>query len=120
MTKTIQTQRVESAVNMKKTREGRIQKKNDESTNGIPIEKKNYKINELSAIQGKLKKVDVELTVEEEKSEGRSIMVNMKTSIFELLKPSFLSLLERSNIVKDAKQTRTAKSTTENGQEADI
>ena len=50
-------------------KDGRVQKKCDEETDGIPIEKKTYKINELSALQGKLKKVDTELSVDEETNE---------------------------------------------------
>ena len=82
----VQVQRTETPVNMKKTKNGKIQKKNSETFTGIPIEKKNYKINQLSALEGKFKKIDTELCVDDEKHDGRSIMVNMKTSTYEIVK----------------------------------
>ena len=52
MAKMVQVQRTETPVNMKKTKNGKIQKKNSETFSGIPIEKKNYKISQLSALEG--------------------------------------------------------------------
>ena len=42
---------------MRKTREGRIQKKNIENVRGIPTEIKKYRISEISEIEGKVKKI---------------------------------------------------------------
>ena len=57
MAKIVQVQRTETPVNMKnRTKNGKIQKKNSETFSGIPIEKKNYKISQLSALEGKFKK----------------------------------------------------------------
>ena len=47
-------------------------------------------------------------------------MVNMKTSIFEVMKQNFLPLLDKHPLVKNAKQTRTAKAATDNGFDADM
>ena len=45
---------------------------------------KKYKISELSALQKKFAKVEVELSLDEEKNSGRSIMVNLNRMIFEV------------------------------------
>ena len=61
--KNMETQ-VATTRNLKKTnKEGRIQKKDG----NILIEMKNYKMNELTALQNKYAKVDVELSVDDEK-----------------------------------------------------
>jgi hypothetical protein len=119
MTKAIQIQRYKAIISMKKTKDGRVQKKNDETYGGISIEKKSYTFSELSGLQGKFKKIDKKLSVDEEKSGGKSNMVNMKTSIFEVMKQNLMELLKKHPIVKTANQIRTAKAVTEKGTEAD-
>ena len=75
MTKVVQFQKAEAEMNMKKTNGGRIQKKNDETTGGITIEKKSYTLSELSGLQGKFKKIDTKLSVDEEKKGGKRLML---------------------------------------------
>ena len=65
---------------LKKTKTGKVVKK----STAIPLEMKNYKLNELSALQKRLEKANTKFEVEEEKDSGRSIMINMKTSLFEI------------------------------------
>ena len=120
MAKIIQAQRDETPAILKKTKDGRIQKKTNDMYSEIPIEKKTYKISQLTALEGKFKKINTELSVDEEKNEGRSIMVNMKTSAFEVMKRRFLGLLEKHPQVKNASLVRTAKAQTEDNEEADM
>ena len=81
---------------------------------------KKYKITELAALTAKYKKIDAKLNVEDETNEGRSIMVNMKTSIFEALKQKFMILLKKHELVTNVQLVRTAKANTKNGAEADM
>ena len=85
MTKTIQkiTSKEDNLI-VKKTKSGRIQRSGDAAE--VSIEKKKYTLSELSGLKGKFKKIDTELGVDDEKNNGRSIMVNMRTSLFEALK----------------------------------
>lgn len=75
---------------------------------------KSYKVEELSALQTRMKNMETNLTIEEEKNDGHSIMVNMKTSTFELMKFKLVEHLEENPKVKTVKQTRTAKASTAN------
>ena len=69
MTRTVQlSSKVTS--NIRKSKAGRVEKKNGAN----PAELKSYKLNELSALQKKLEKVDVKLELGEEKDNGRSII----------------------------------------------
>ena len=120
MAKIVQVQIDETPAILKKTKDGRIQKKTNEIYGEIPIEKKSYKISQLSALEGKFRKINTELSVDEEKNEGRSIMVNMKTSTFEVMKKRFIGLLEKHPHVKNATLVRTAKALTENDEDADM
>ena len=120
MAKIIQAQRDETPAILKKTKDGRMNKKTSDIYSEIPIEKKSYKISHLTALEGKFKKINTELSVDEEKNEGRSIMVNMKTSTFEVMKHRFLGLLEKHPQVKCATLVRTAKALTENNKYADM
>ena len=54
-----------------------------------------------SLLFGKFKKIGVKLCVEEETNEGRSIMVNMKTYIFEVLKRNLMNLLDKHELVQN-------------------
>ena len=70
MTKMIQDQTSNTSTVLKKTKEGRINnKKNEETFGGIPIEKKNYKLSELTALEGKFKKLGTELSVSDDKND---------------------------------------------------
>ena len=120
MARAIQDQREAPLVNMKRTKEGRIQKKNDEPAKGIPIEIKKYKVTELSALNGKFKKISTKLEIEEETNEGRSIMMNMKTSTFEVMKQHLLNLLVKHEALQNVNLVRTSKATTEHAKEADM
>ena len=102
----------EGEVVQRETKEGRIGKVNKEQNSGIGIEMKKYKITELSALTGKYRKIDAKLSVEDETNEGRSIMVNMKTSIFEVLKQQLLNLLGKHELVENVQLVRTAKANT--------
>ena len=104
----------EGEVVQMETNEGRIEKKKKDNSPGIQIEMKKYKITELSALTGKYRKIDAKLNVEEETNEGRSIMVNMKTSLFEVLKQNFINLLEKHELVENVQLVRTAKANTKN------
>ena len=54
--------------------DGRIQKRQ----HPVNIEMKKYKISEISALKKKYAKVDVELSLDDEKDSGRSIMINVR------------------------------------------
>ena len=110
----------EDKVTKRQANEGRIKKKNKEQKSGIEIEMKKYQINELTALNGKFKKIDVNLSVEEETNDGRSIMVNMKTYTFETLKHHLIGLLEKHELVENVQLVRTAKANTKNNIEADM
>ena len=75
-----------SRILRKTNKEGKIHKKDG----NIPIEMKKYKMNELTALQGKYAKVDVELSLDEEKDSGQSIMINLNTMLFEVSKQNLL------------------------------
>ena len=92
MTKAVQMYK-DDLVARNKTKDGRVQRRNEE-TDGISIEIKNYTLSELSGLQGKFKKIETALKVDEEKSNGKSIMVNMKTMVFEILKIHVMDLLK--------------------------
>ena len=104
---------------VRKVKVGRIQTSSNEET-GVSIEKKKYTLSELSGLKGKFKKIDIELGIDEEKNQGKSIMVNMRTSVFEVMKSNLLKLLLKNPLVKTAKQIRTAKAETDIGTEAEI
>ena len=113
MAKAIQNFKEGEVINLRKTREGKIQKK-------TPTEMKNYRITELSALEGKVKKINTSLSLEEEKNNGKSIMINMKTSTFEVVKQNLMEILEKHQLIKNVKLVRTAKASTENAGEADM
>ena len=102
----------------RKVKAGRIQTSSDDT--GVSIEKKKYTLSELSGLKGKFKKIDTDLGIDGEKSQGKSIMVNMRTSVFEVLKSHLLKLLLKNPLVKTAKQIRIAKAETDIGTEAEI
>ena len=102
---------------LRKMKEGRVQK-NDCSD--IPIEMKTYKLSQLSALEGRFKKISVNLSIDEEKNDGRSIMVNIKTSTFEIMKRRLIGLLEKHILVKSVNLVRTAKASTEDYEDADV
>ena len=89
MAKAIQNEKEGEVANLRKTREGRIHKKSEET--------KKYRITELSALEGKVKKIDTLLSIDEEKNSGKSIMINMKTSTFEIAKQNLINVLEKIN-----------------------
>ena len=100
----------------KTNREGKVHKKDE----NIPIEMKKYKINELTALQGKYDKIDVELSLDEEKDAGRSLMVNMNTMSFEIIRQNLLDYLTSHPIVTAVKQPKNAKAMTDERNEADV
>ena len=65
MTKITQLQR---KMNMMKKKDRKIVKLADNSVSGVAIEKKNYTLSELSGLLGKFKKINTELSVDEEKN----------------------------------------------------
>ena len=71
MTKVALAQRTPAAMYFKNVKDGSIQKKNDEVIGGITIEKKSYKLSELSGLQSKFKNITSRLGVFDEKSEGK-------------------------------------------------
>ena len=88
-------------------------------TDGVSIEKKQYTMSELSGLQGKFRKIETVLSLDEEKNEGKSIMLNMKTSVFETMKMHLMKLLIKHPVVKSVKPSRTAKASTDIGIDAD-
>ena len=105
---------------MRRTKEGRIQKKSEENVRGVHIEMKKYRISEISALEGKVKKISTNLSLDEEKNNGRSIMMNMKTATFEIAKQNLIETLEKHNFIENVKLVRTAKASTENEVQADM
>ena len=120
MAKAIKNQKEGEVANIRKTREGRIQKRSEELVGGVPTEMKKYKITELSALEGKVKKINTILCVDEEKNNGKSIMINLKTSTFEIAKQNLLGILEKHQLLENVKLVRTAKASTDNEGQADI
>ena len=49
MAKAIQNQKEGEVANLRRTKEGRIQKKSEENVRGVHIEMKKYRISEISA-----------------------------------------------------------------------
>ena len=117
MTKAVEAPKEDSVVR-NKTKGGKIQRRTDDP-DGIAIEIKKYTLSELSGLQGKFKKIDTALSVDEEKNNGKSIMVNMKTMVFEVLKVHLMELLKKHPSVVSAHPNRTAKAHTEDGFGAD-
>ena len=76
---------------MRRTKEGRIQKKSEENVRGVHIEMKKYRISEISALEGKVKKISTNLSLDEEKNNGRSIMMNMKS----LMKETVIQMINQ-------------------------
>ena len=105
-------------VTRNKTKDNCVQRRNEE-TDGISIEIKNYTLSELSGLQGKFKKIETALKVDEEKSNGKSIMVNMKTMVFEIFKIHIMDLLKKHPTVVSVIANRTARAATEDGNGAD-
>ena len=118
MTKAIQVD-TEESISLK-PRNRKVQMKHIKSTDGISIERKQYTLSELSGLQGKFKRIDTLLGLDEEKNEGKSIMLNMRTSVFEAMKMHIMQLLVKHPAVKTVNPSRTAKANTEDGNEADI
>ena len=81
---------------------------------------KKYKISELSALQKKFAKVEVELSLDEEKNSGRSIMVNLNTMIFKLARQNLPEYLNVHQSITSVTQPKNAKAITEEGIEADV
>ena len=100
----------------KVNKEGKIKKKEEK----IPVEIKKYKINELDALRKKFAKIDVELSVEEEKSSGRIIMVNLNTMLFEAVRQNLLEYLNVHPSMVSVFQAKSAKAITDEGSEADV
>ena len=117
MTKAVQMYK-DDLVARNKTKDGRVQRRNEE-TDGISIEIKNYTLSELSGLQGKFKKIETALKVDEEKSNGKSIMINMKTMVFEIFKIHIMDLLKKHPTVVSVIANRTARAATEDGNGAD-
>ena len=92
MAKSITLEKDHSAI-IRRTKEGGIRKRSDSER--ISIEKKDYTLSELSGLMGKFKKIETPLSVDEEKNNGKSIMINIRTLIFELLKLHIFDLLKR-------------------------
>ena len=120
MAKAIQHEKEGEVANLRKTREGRIQKKSEEHVREIATEMKKYKVMELSALEGKVKKININLSIDEEKNNGKSIMINMKTSTFEIAKQNLIEVLEKHQLVKSVRLVRTAKASTDNEGQADM
>ena len=85
---------------MRRTKEGRIQKKSEENVRGVHIctpltflyiEMKKYRISEISALEGKVKKISTNLSLDEKKNNGRSIMMNMKS----LMKETVIQMINQ-------------------------
>ena len=95
---------------LRKMKGGKVQK---HVASEIPIEKKSYKVSQLNALEGRFKKISTPLSLDEEKNEGRSIMINMKTTTFEVLKRRLLGLLQKHPSVNSASLVRTAKASTD-------
>ena len=120
MTKVIQTVDNVAMISLRKPKNGKIIKGNKVAVDGISVEKKEYTLSELSGLQGKFKKIDTALQLGEEKNEGKSIMINMRTTVFELLKTHLMKLLEKNPYIKQAEKARTVKAKTDFGTEADV
>ena len=119
MAKAVQAQaHREDSIARNKTKDGRVQRRSEEA-DGISIEIKNYTLSELSGLQGKFKKIETMLKVDEEKSSGKSVMVNMKTMVFEILKIHVIELLKKHSMIVSVNPNRTARAATEDGNGAD-
>ena len=87
---------------------------------GFPIETKAYKINELDTLKKKYAKVNEPLALGAEATDGSSISVKMRTSVFEVLRANLLAELEKEPSVDNVKQIRVAQAVTTTGQKADM
>ena len=82
---------------------------------------KEYVLNDVNAIEKKWNLRNVEpITVSNEAVNGSNISVVMKTSLFEVVKNNFLSVLVNDKHVEKAEVTRTAKAKASNGSNAEV
>ena len=87
---------------------------------GIPVETKAYEINELDALKKKYSKINEPLGLSAEASDGSSISVKMKTSVFEVLRANLLDELEKNRTIDEVEQERVAQAATTSGHKADM
>ena len=92
------------------------------STAKSGIEMKSYVLDDLKALKKKWNMINhkPEIDINGEAMNGSSINVDMKTSIFELMKAGILDSLKKENDIRKVELLTTSKAYSKNGEEADV
>ena len=92
------------------------------STAKSGIEMKSYVLDDLKALKKKWNMINhkPEIDINGEAMNGSSINVDMKTSIFELMKAGILDSLKKENDIRKDELLTTSKAYSKNGEEADV
>ena len=94
----------------------------DEVSNVTKLEMKNYILDDLTALKKKWSMINhkPEIDVNGEASNGSSINVAMKTSLFEIMKVKLVNVLKGDPNIEEIGFPMTSKATAKNGEEADV
>ena len=100
---------------------GEVEKLNERPNIGT-IEMKGYLLDDLKALKKKWNMINhkPEIDVNGEATDGSSINVDMKTSVFELMKAGLVDSLKKETEVKDIVLPTTSRAQSKNGEEADV
>ena len=94
----------------------------DETLKVTKLEMKNYILDDLTALKKKWSMINhkPEIDVNGESSNGSSINVAMKTSLFEIMKAKLVNVLKGESNIEEIGFPMTSKATANNGEEADV
>ena len=86
------------------------------------IEMKSYVLDDLKALKKKWNMINhkPEIDVNGEATNGSSINVDMKTSVFELMKAGLVDYLNKETDIRKVELLNTSKALSKNGEEADV
>ena len=86
------------------------------------IEMKNYILDDLGALKKKWNMINhkPEIDVNGEATNGSSINIDMKTSVFELMKAKLVEKMKNEKEIDDIALPTTSKAVAKNGEEADV
>ena len=90
--------------------------------NGGKIEMKQYLLDDLKALKKKWSMINhkPETDVNGEASNGSSLNIDMKTSVFELMKAGLISSFKKKSDIQKVEFPTTSKAQSKNGEEADV
>ena len=90
--------------------------------NAGTVEMKDYVLDDLKALKKKWSMIDhkPEIDVNGEASNRSSININMKTSVFELMKAGLIDFLKKETDIQKVEFPVISKAQSKNGEEADV